>query len=321
MKKDAPPPSSKSAFRSNGRSAGRSGDATSENPSYTRKPDGKKPSFGKKMPGKDAYGSRAGSGGSPNKNQNQKWEKPRAKASVFGLHAVREAWLNEERVIKTLYITEEALKEFSAVIEEGREKGLTRPGPSVSERKTIDNATMGGVHQGIAIVADPLPETSVQDIAAMCFHKKRSVILVLDQLTDPHNIGAIMRSAAAFGADGIVMQRRHAPEISGVLAKTASGAAEHMPVAYEINLSRAIEVLQQKGYRAIAMDERAPQSFGEAELPEKAVLVLGAEGKGLRQKIREQCDLLLRLPTQGAIQSLNVSNAAAIALYALAVRP
>jgi 23S rRNA (guanosine2251-2'-O)-methyltransferase len=141
---------------------------------------------------------------------------------------------------------------------------------------------------------------------------------MLDQVTDPHNVGAILRSACAFGAGGVIMQRRHAPELTGVLVKTASGAAEHIPVAYETNLSAALDTLRENGFTAIGLDERGEKILGDAVIPAKTVLVLGAEGDGMRPKVREHCDVLARLPTQGPIASLNVSNAAAVALFAAA---
>ena len=140
---------------------------------------------------------------------------------------------------------------------------------------------------------------------------------MLDQVTDPHNVGAIMRSACAFGADGLIMQKKHAPSFAGVLAKTACGAVEHINVAFETNLTRSLETLQNNGFFVLGLDEHGEITIGDADIPNKCVLVLGAEGTGIRRLIREQCDTLVRLPTTGPILSLNVSNAAAIALYAI----
>ena len=238
------------------------------------------------------------------------------KASLWGVHAVTEAWKNPARVIKTLYITEQALAEFAPVM--AAHTG-TRPAPTVVERRQIDDILPpGAVHQGIAIDASPLDEIFVQDLIIHAATKNKSVFVVLDQVTDPHNVGAVLRSACAFGADGLIMQSRHAPEINGVLAKAASGAVEHMPVAYETNLSRAINHLQEAGYTAVALDERGEAGIADYKFPAKTVIVLGAEGKGLRQGLRENCNITVRLPTGGAIGSLNVSNAAAVALYAFA---
>lgn len=238
--------------------------------------------------------------------------------NLWGLHAVTEAWRNPARTIKALYITEAMLKTFENELQDAQNRGLSRPQAVVMDRKDLDRMLPAGtVHQGIVCDAEPLEEIFVQDLISRAAPKERAVIVILDQVTDPHNIGAILRSACVFGADGLVMQRRHSPEPGGIMAKTASGALEHVPIAYETNLSRAIEALQAAGFTAIALDERGPDSLSEITAPAKTVVVLGAEGPGLRPKVREQCDRLVRLPISGPIGSLNVSNAAAVALYGL----
>lgn len=230
--------------------------------------------------------------------------------ALFGLHAVREAWSNPARDVQALYVTADHAESFPARAD--------RPAPVIVQKDDLDRLLgRDAVHQGVALAAAPLEEVFVQDLIAIGAGKARSVILMLDQVTDPHNVGAILRSACAFGAEGVVMQRRHAPELEGIVAKTASGAAEHIAVAYETNLSRALEELQEAGYSVIGLDEHAEQSLADIAAPEKAVLVLGAEGDGMRRLIREHCDVLVTLPTRKPINSLNVSNAAAVALYAL----
>jgi 23S rRNA (guanosine2251-2'-O)-methyltransferase len=248
----------------------------------------------------------------------EKKASPGPRPLLFGFHAVREAWLNPAREIQALYLTAAAEAEFSAVLEEAHQRKLSRPEPRIIEKGDFDRLTgRDTVHQGIALAASPLEEVFVQDIISIGAGKERSVILMLDQVTDPHNVGAILRSACAFGADGVIMQRRHAPELDGIVAKTASGAVEHLAVAYETNLSRALETLSAEGYTVIGLDEHADQSLAAVAVPDKAVLVLGAEGDGMRRLIREHCDILATLPTRAPIASLNVSNAAAVALYAL----
>lgn len=238
--------------------------------------------------------------------------------NIFGLHAVREAWLNPKRSIHALYLTEQTETQFAGVLEAAHRKGLIRPDPKILGKDDFDRLLpRDSVHQGAAMSAAPIEETFVQDIISIGAEKERSVVLLLDQVTDPHNVGAILRSACAFGADGVVMQRRHAPELEGIVAKTASGAADHIPVAYETNLSRTLEELAAAGYTVIGLDEHSDQTLSNIEIPAKAVLVLGAEGDGMRRLIREHCDVLVTLPTQKPINSLNVSNAAAVALYAL----
>ena len=236
------------------------------------------------------------------------------KADLFGFHAVREAWKNPGRFVHALYITESALKEF----EKDLPTDHKRPVPTIISKDELDKAFPSGtVHQGIALSCQSLAELSVIDLIIKAEDKPKSVIVILDQVTDPHNVGAIMRSACAFGADGIVMQTRHTPDMAGILAKTACGAVEHLPVAYETNLSRAIEKLKEHHYTIIGLDEHAPQTFGDLYKYDRAVIVLGAEGPGMRRLIKEHCDVLVTLPTQKPINSLNVSNAAAVALYAL----
>lgn len=238
--------------------------------------------------------------------------------NLYGAHAVREAWLNPDRTVKALYITDSALGSFQDYIDQARNAGLPRPAPNVVEKSALDKmCPREAVHQGIAMDAGGVPEMSVQDFIIKTHAQDSALFLMLDQVTDPHNVGAILRSASAFGADGVIMQRKHAPDLTGVLAKTACGAVDHIDVAYETNLSRTIEELQTAGFFVYGLDERGTQNIGDLKSGGKSVLVLGAEGPGLRRLVREHCDALVRLPTGGAIGSLNVSNAAAVALYAM----
>lgn len=239
---------------------------------------------------------------------------------LFGQHAVRAAFLNESRDIHALYATEAALAAFEDTLSEARDAGLERPSPVLADKDALDRQLAGAVHQGLLLDAAPLPEVSIQDLIASTSGRERVVFAVLDQVTDPHNVGAILRSACAFGVDGIVMQRRNAPDLSGVLAKTACGATEHLPVAYETNLSRTLEVCKEAGFVVIGLDEHSERGIGELDVSERTVIVLGAEGPGMRRLVREHCDMLVTLPTRGAIRSLNVSNAAAIVFFALAKR-
>lgn len=242
----------------------------------------------------------------------------RLKISLFGVHAVREAILNPERNIKAIYITEQLEDDVYVMVEQANAKGLNRPEPQVLVKEALDRALpKGTVHQGIACDAVPLEEVFLPDLIRKADTKQRSVLVLLDQVTDPHNMGAIMRSACAFGADGIIVQSRHAPELNGIVAKTASGAVEHLPVVYETNLARSIETLKEAGYFALALDERGEKTLPEAPHYERTLLILGAEGPGLRPLIKGHCDLLLKLPTAGGFTSLNVSNAAAVAMYAV----
>jgi 23S rRNA (guanosine2251-2'-O)-methyltransferase len=172
-------------------------------------------------------------------------------------------------------------------------------------------------HQGIVIEVEPLDEAWLDDILADA--PDRAVLLVLDQVTDPHNVGAILRSAAAFGAIGIITQDRHSPPESGALAKAASGALERVPWVRVVNLARALEQIGEAGFWRIGLAGEAGADLKDALGPPRVALVLGAEGPGMRQNTREHCDAVARLPISDSIESLNVSNAAAVALYAASV--
>jgi 23S rRNA (guanosine2251-2'-O)-methyltransferase len=169
----------------------------------------------------------------------------------------------------------------------------------------------GAVHQGVGLRTPPLEPISLDDLGA----KPEGFIVMLDQVTDPQNVGAIFRSAAAFGARGVVVQDRHAPVLSGALAKAAAGAIDRIPHAREVNLSRALERLEDLGWRAVALDGGADDSLADILDGRPTVLVMGAEGEGVRRLVREHCDAAARIPMPGSFESLNVSAAAAVALY------
>ncbi len=241
----------------------------------------------------------------------------RIQANVWGQHAVKAAWLNPARTISALYTTPEELKLFAAVLEEARAAGIHRPEPTLVGREDLDkHLPREAVHQGLAITAAEPEEVFIQDIINKGKVKARSLVVILDQVTDPHNVGAIIRSVCALGGDGVVMQRRNAPELTGVVAKASSGAIEHVMVAYETNLSRTIEALQAEGYTVAGLDERGEQTVDSLKGIERLALVLGSEGPGLRHLVKEHCDVLVKIRMEGPIPSLNVSNAAAVALYA-----
>ena len=169
----------------------------------------------------------------------------------------------------------------------------------------------GAVHQGLAL-RTPLIEPLDLDELASPAH---GVLLMLDQVTDPQNVGAIFRSAAAFGARGVILQERHAPALSGVLAKAAAGAVDQIPHARQTNLSRALERLEELGWRAVGLDGESDIELSDALDGRPTVLVMGSEGEGLRRLVREHCDVLAKIPMPGGFESLNVSAAAAVALY------
>lgn len=247
------------------------------------------------------------------KQKHKNTERP----NLYGFHAVRAAWLNPNRDVQVLYMTQNAAKGFEQTLQQS--KHLDRPQPIVLDNKSFDKLLhRDSVHQGVAASVSPLNEIDIQSLTISA--KDNSLILILDQVTDPHNVGAILRSACAFGAHGIVMQRKHAPNLEGVLAKTASGAIEHVPVAFETNISRSIETLQDSGYFVYGLDERG-EDIRNMKLGGKVALVLGAEGPGIRRLVKKHCDALFKIPMSGVMESINVSNAAAVALYALSHPP
>lgn len=236
--------------------------------------------------------------------------KARPKAAwLYGQHAVRAALANPRRRCLRLLLAPDAARDGLPSVQ-----GLTAE--SVTRRE-LDRLLPGAVHQGIVLLAEPLAEAGLDEALSAAAGRPA---LVLDQVTDPRNVGAILRSAAAFGAGLVVVQERHAPEATGALAKAASGALETVALVREVNLARALEALKDKGYWCIGLEPKAEATLVEAKPRDgrPTALVLGAEGKGLRRLIAERCDALARLPIGGAVDSLNVSNAAAVALYELA---
>ncbi|MBF0307407.1 MAG: 23S rRNA (guanosine(2251)-2'-O)-methyltransferase RlmB [Alphaproteobacteria bacterium] len=237
---------------------------------------------------------------------------------LFGTHAVLAALANPERRHHRLLATADALRGLEADLRRLRTEHPI-PEPESVAREDIDRQLPpGAVHQGVALLVDPLAPATLEDVARRAEGREAGAILVLDQVTDPHNVGAILRSAAAFGALAVVVQDRHSPEETGTLAKAASGALERMPLVREPNLARAIEDLKRMGFWVAGLAADAPVTLAEAKLSGRVALVLGSEGEGLRRLTRDSCDLLVRLPQTTAVESLNVSNAAAVALYELA---
>jgi len=226
---------------------------------------------------------------------------------IYGYHPVTMALANPRRQIRRL------------VAVDGEMAGL--PPHRAAER--TDPAALaallppGAVHQGLAALVEPLPMVDLAELLEDLPPEAPARLLLLDQVTDPQNVGAILRSAAALGAAGVILTERHAAPESGALAKAASGALDVLPLVRVVNLSRAIEALKQAEFWCLGLAAEGEMTLAEAKPKGRAALVLGAEGTGLRRLTREHCDQLVRLPTQGPIDQLNVSNAAAIALYEL----
>jgi 23S rRNA (guanosine2251-2'-O)-methyltransferase len=228
---------------------------------------------------------------------------------LWGKHAVAAALDNPRRKVLKAWAT----REGAALMQFPPEVAVTFADVADLGRLVPNDAP----HQGVVIEVEPLDDAWLDEVAGGA--AERAVLLVLDQVTDPHNVGAILRSAAAFGAVGIVTQDRHSPPESGVVAKAASGALERVPWVRVVNLARALEEIGEAGFWRIGLTGDAATDLREALGPPRVALVLGAEGAGLRPNTREHCDALARLPIGEATESLNVSNAAAVALYAASI--
>jgi 23S rRNA (guanosine2251-2'-O)-methyltransferase len=279
-----------------------------------KKPGFAKPDFSKRGSSKSGFKKPDFSRPKPKQPAFEKTERRSDTVLLWGLHAVRAAWLNPKRKCFRLWLSESAQRSFEKTIAEAHENLLKRPDAKHSERHDLDRLTPpGSVHQGIVVEVAPLHETSLHDLIAG--DNPPDCLVMLDQVTDPHNIGAILRSAAALGAGGVILTERNAPSMTGVLAKSASGAADHIPQVHVVNLSRALDELRDAGYWSVGLAEEGEKNLDACDLSGRTVIVLGAEGEGLRQLTRKKCDELARLPTGGPIGSLNVSNAAAVALY------
>lgn len=251
---------------------------------------------------------------SPSKSASKPFSKrPNANSSgsskafwLYGLHSVQAALLNPIRQKSRLVLTSEAHNALMARLE-----GALTLKPEIVEREVLDKLCgRDAVHQGIALQVMPLPNSDIDHLL-----KRKGPVLMLDQVTDSRNVGAILRSAVAFGAAGVVMQERHSPEESGVLAKAASGALDNIPILRAVNLSRTLQQLKDAGLWAVGLDAHSNLLNGADFSDRRVVLVLGAEGSGIRQLTKKNCDEIASLRMVGDIDSLNVSVAGAIALY------
>ncbi|WP_068314140.1 TrmH family RNA methyltransferase [Polycladidibacter hongkongensis] len=246
--------------------------------------------------------------GRPNKwgkpDFRQKKEENDGPMHIYGLHTLEAAFNNKERKRHKLFVTTNALRRLQE-----RDINIDVPVEEMTPRQIDKLVPKDAVHQGAVLLCDPLPHYGAAHL------KQGHLVLALDQVTDPHNVGAILRSALALGADAVVTTRRHAPEEGPVLAKTASGALDMIKHVRVQNMARFVEEMQDAGFQAIALDSEGPASLEQTEFTDKTLLVLGSEGKGVRQGIRETCGTLARLDMPGPIKSLNVSNAAVLSLY------
>lgn len=240
---------------------------------------------------------------SPRRQQHSRSNPQPERSFLHGRHAVEAALTNPRRRLVKLWATKNALQRFDFPLPPTLTVEIVMP--QVLDRM----AGPDSVHQGLVLEAAPLDPLPIEDVQG------DGTILVLDQITDPHNVGAILRLAAAFGVKALLTTERHGPSVTAALAKAASGGLEHVPLVREPNLARAIETLKNKGFTVVGLDSEAESALPELDLAPPLALVLGAEGKGLRRLTRERCDMVARIPLPGAIISLNVSTATAIALY------
>ncbi|MEI9888047.1 MAG: 23S rRNA (guanosine(2251)-2'-O)-methyltransferase RlmB [Rhizomicrobium sp.] len=253
----------------------------------------------------------------------RKFFKPQAKPEsglwLYGHHAVRAALENPKRFVKRAVLTARAAEEIGP-------KLLGRARHEITDMAGVSKILPeSAVHQGVALLVEPLPRRELDDIlgaprsgAAHQPTAARRIVLVLDQITDPHNAGAILRSAAAFGVTAVVVQDRHSPPESGVLAKAASGALDIVPVVVAVNIARTLEELGKLDFWRVALAGDGERSLQEARHAGDIALVVGSEGDGVRRLVRERCDVAAYVPISSAMESLNVSNAAAVALYEMA---
>lgn len=230
-------------------------------------------------------------------------------ALLWGAHSVEAALTNPRRKCRRLFATEAGFARVAAAASQNGVR-VERVGDDELTRRLTKDA----VHQGLLLEAEALPRAGLDEVVLDAPAGQRLVV-ILDQITDPHNLGAILRSSAGFGALAVVVQERHSPPLGGTVAKTASGALDRVPVVEVVNIARTLEELKEAGFQTLGFDSEAAYEIGQCDLTGDVALVMGAEGDGLRRLVRENCDRLVRLPTAPRLPSLNVSNATAVALY------
>jgi 23S rRNA (guanosine2251-2'-O)-methyltransferase len=240
---------------------------------------------------------------------------------LYGLHPVAAAWVNPRRQIRHLFVTEAAIEALEPAFERAHTLELERPEPTLLDKAALDKLLPAGApHQGAALDAVPLPFVDLDDVIAATAGDPQALVVVLDQVSEPVGIGAVMRSAAAFGARAVIVPERTAPPLTGLLARTAAGAVDAVPLVRVGNIARAIDDLKQAGYWSVGIDESGERRLDQLDLSGRSVIVLGPDGEVLRKLAAERCDEVARLPTLPANGSLNIAAAAAVALYEVARR-
>jgi len=239
---------------------------------------------------------------------------------IYGRHAVAAALANPDRRWHRLAVLAGHEREALALVAAATavQHGDGEPTRVFDRGDFVALLPEGAVHQGLALAVEPLAEPDLEDVLRRAAaHSGRSILVLLDQVSDPHNVGAVLRSASAFGAVAVVLPMHGAPPVAGALAKAASGALESVPLVRVVNLARTLDRLKDAAFWICGLDETAPQTLAALDLGERVALVLGSEGGGMRRLVRERCDHLARLPTRTEQPTINVSNAAAVALYEL----
>lgn len=235
---------------------------------------------------------------------------------LYGRHAGLAALANPRRRVSRILVQNNDSDLEAQVAEAVEAAGTQRPSPEIKDRGELDAlAGPDARHQGLGVCVMPLEPVAIEDIMRQTADQAQAVIVVLDQATDPRNIGAVLRSAAAFDAAAVIVQDRHTPAETGTMAKAASGASEIVPLVHVTNIARALEQLAEAGYWSVGLDGYADQPLSSVDTAGKCVLVMGAEGSGLRRLVRDACDHLAKIPISPKMESLNLSNATAIALY------
>jgi len=241
---------------------------------------------------------------------------------LYGIHPVLAALANPNRVHQRLVVSRDNAESLQSRLTDAVETG----GKTDMSAEILDRAELDALlppqalHQGLALLSRMSETPDLEDIIAHAAGKEQALLMVLDQASDPHNIGAVLRSSAAFGASAMILPDRHTPDVTGVMAKAASGALEYVPMIRVGNLVHTLDRLKEAGFWCIGLDGNATTPLPRADLPARTAFVLGAEGAGLRRLSKEHCDLLVKVPIGEQMESLNLSNAAAVALYEYARR-
>ncbi|WP_135077403.1 23S rRNA (guanosine(2251)-2'-O)-methyltransferase RlmB [Terasakiella sp. SH-1] len=263
--------------------------------------------------------TKRGDGVAKHNQERPAFERPKGPPWLYGRHAVISAIQNEERHCHRLLVSDDFLKSHGDELNRAlRDCERKRPAPEIVERRDIEDAVQGGVHQGVALQADPLPRLTLEDILFDISEQPNALIVALDQATDPQNIGAVLRSAAAFGASAVLIPEKNAPEVTAAMAKAACGALERIAFVRVTNLSRSLDQLKEEGFWSVGLDGYAETTLSKIDMTGKTVLVMGSEGSGLRRLTKEKCDFLGKIPISQSVESLNLSNATAVALYEIA---